>query len=207
MARRRRVLDRRGAARPAHRRGRRGEGVRDDGLADRLGRSRRRAVSAAMRALQSHTTSNAAAVSQHAALAALSDTRAAEPAIEAMVAEFRARRNAVVAEMRTAPAARVRVPWRARSICSRDRDPRARRRRRRVRRGAAGEARDRDRAGRGILHAGLGAALVRCAAGAGDRWSAGNDRTIRLATRTGVKAFGTAACERPSRDGRASPRW
>jgi aspartate aminotransferase len=60
-----------------------------------------------MTAFQSHTTSNAAAVSQHAALAALSDRAQAEPAIESMVAEFRARRDAVVAEMKTEP----RIPY------------------------------------------------------------------------------------------------
>jgi len=62
-----------------------------------------KAVSAAMGALQSHTTSNAAAVSQHAALAALTDTTAAETAIATMVAEFQARRDAVVREARVAP--------------------------------------------------------------------------------------------------------
>ena len=40
-----------------------------------------RAVAAAMTALQSHMTSNAAAMSQHAALAALTDTARAERAI------------------------------------------------------------------------------------------------------------------------------
>jgi aspartate aminotransferase len=59
-----------------------------------------RAVAAAMGALQSHTTSNAAAVSQHAALAALTDRAAAEPAILSMVDQFRARRDAVVSELR-----------------------------------------------------------------------------------------------------------
>jgi len=62
-----------------------------------------RALAAAMTAFQSHTTSNAAAVSQHAALAALSDRAAAEAAIASMVAEFRARRDAVVAEMAAEP--------------------------------------------------------------------------------------------------------
>ena len=62
-----------------------------------------RAVSAAMGALQSHTTSNAAAMSQHAALAALTDTAAAEAAIATMVAEFQARRDAVVREVRAMP--------------------------------------------------------------------------------------------------------
>jgi aspartate aminotransferase len=62
-----------------------------------------RAVSAAMVALQSHTTSNAAAVSQHAALEALTNVAEAEKAITLMVAEFQARRDAVVKEARVAP--------------------------------------------------------------------------------------------------------
>jgi len=62
-----------------------------------------RAVSAAMGAFQSHTTSNAAAVSQHAALEALTNVDAAEKAIASMVAEFQARRDAVVKEARVAP--------------------------------------------------------------------------------------------------------
>jgi aspartate aminotransferase len=62
-----------------------------------------RALAAAMTAFQSHTTSNAAAVSQHAALAALSDRAHAEPAIAAMVAEFHARRDALIAELATEP--------------------------------------------------------------------------------------------------------
>jgi aspartate aminotransferase len=56
-----------------------------------------RPVSHAMAALQSHTTSNPAAVSQHAALAALTDVAQAEPAIVGMVAQFRARRDAAIA--------------------------------------------------------------------------------------------------------------
>lgn len=62
-----------------------------------------KAVSAAMGALQSHTTSNAASVSQHAAVEALANTDAAEKAITHMVAEFQARRDAVVSEARKAP--------------------------------------------------------------------------------------------------------
>ncbi len=62
-----------------------------------------RAVSATMRRFQSHTTSNAAAVSQHAALEALTNVDAAEKAITSMVAEFQARRDAVVKEARVAP--------------------------------------------------------------------------------------------------------
>ena len=62
-----------------------------------------RAVSVAMGALQSHTTSNAAAPSQHAALEALTNVDAAEKAIAPMVAEFQARRDAIVKEMSAAP--------------------------------------------------------------------------------------------------------
>jgi len=62
-----------------------------------------REVSATMGAFQSHTTSNAAAVSQHAALEALTNVDAAEKAIALMVAEFQARRDAVVKEARVAP--------------------------------------------------------------------------------------------------------
>ncbi|HEY9480358.1 MAG TPA: pyridoxal phosphate-dependent aminotransferase [Gemmatimonadaceae bacterium] len=62
-----------------------------------------RAVSRAMTALQSHTTSNAAAVSQHAALAALADHDAAEKAIAGMVSEFHARRDALLAELAAEP--------------------------------------------------------------------------------------------------------
>ncbi len=56
-----------------------------------------RSVAAAMTALQSHTTSNPAAVSQHAALAALTDVAAADASIADMVREFRARRDAAMA--------------------------------------------------------------------------------------------------------------
>ena len=69
-----------------------------------------RAVSAAMGALQSHTTSNAAAVSQHAALEALTNVDAAEKAIAHMVSEFQARRDAVVTEARMAPGLRFVYP-------------------------------------------------------------------------------------------------
>ena len=62
-----------------------------------------RTLAAAMTAFQSHTTSNAAAGSQHAALAALTERAPAEAAITAMVAEFRARRDAVVAELAKEP--------------------------------------------------------------------------------------------------------
>ncbi|HZS62404.1 MAG TPA: pyridoxal phosphate-dependent aminotransferase [Gemmatimonadaceae bacterium] len=56
-----------------------------------------RPVAAAMNALQSHTTSNPATPSQYAALAALTDTAAADAAIERMVATFRERRDAAMA--------------------------------------------------------------------------------------------------------------
>jgi len=62
-----------------------------------------RAVAKTMTALQSHTTSNAAAVSQHAALAALSEHDAADAEVARMVAEFRARRDAVLREVRQEP--------------------------------------------------------------------------------------------------------
>jgi aspartate aminotransferase len=67
-----------------------------------------RAVAAAMTALQSHTTSNAAAVSQHATLAALTETALAESAITGMVAKFRERRDAAVAVLSAAGARHVR---------------------------------------------------------------------------------------------------
>jgi aspartate aminotransferase len=60
------------------------------------------AVARVMAAFQSHTTSNAATVSQHAALAALTCRDHADRAISAMVAEFRRRRDAVSALLRSA---------------------------------------------------------------------------------------------------------
>src|SRR5690606_32598657 len=57
-------------------------------------------VAKAMTALQSHTTSNAATVSQHAALAALTLGEPVEQAVRAMVAEFRARRDAALPVLR-----------------------------------------------------------------------------------------------------------
>ena len=69
-----------------------------------------RAVASAMGALQSHTTSNPAAVSQHAALAALTEHAAAEGAIAAMVAEFRRRRDAAVALLAEEPRIRYVYP-------------------------------------------------------------------------------------------------
>jgi aspartate aminotransferase len=53
-------------------------------------------VAKAMTALQSHTTSNATTVAQHAALAALTLGEPVERAVREMVAEFRARRDAAL---------------------------------------------------------------------------------------------------------------
>lgn len=64
----------------------------------------------AMAAFQSHTTSNAAAVSQHAALAALSDVASADAAIGAMVAQFRRRRDAALKILREEPRLTVLAP-------------------------------------------------------------------------------------------------
>jgi aspartate aminotransferase len=62
-----------------------------------------RAVASAMGALQSHTTSNAAAVSQHATLAALTGGEEAERAIAHMVTKFAERRAAIVEVLAGAP--------------------------------------------------------------------------------------------------------
>lgn len=62
-----------------------------------------RALSQAMTALQSHTTSNAATVSQYAALAALTRKAEADAAVHAMVSEFRARRDAARAILSVIP--------------------------------------------------------------------------------------------------------
>jgi aspartate aminotransferase len=62
------------------------------------------AVARSICALQSHTTSNASAVSQHAALCALSARDQAEAAIATMVGEFRRRRDAAVSMLRAAGA-------------------------------------------------------------------------------------------------------
>jgi aspartate aminotransferase len=61
-----------------------------------------REVSRAMAALQSHTTSNAATISQHAALAALSSPDDAASAVRAMVSELRRRRDAALSLLRVA---------------------------------------------------------------------------------------------------------
>ncbi len=67
-------------------------------------------LAAAMTAFQSHTTSNAATVSQHAALAALSMRTEADAAVTSMVAQFEARRDAALAILRTEPRIHVLDP-------------------------------------------------------------------------------------------------
>ena len=62
------------------------------------------AVSRAMTAFQSHTTSNPASISQYAALAAISRRAEAEAAITHMVGEFKRRRDAVLATLTAFPA-------------------------------------------------------------------------------------------------------
>jgi aspartate aminotransferase len=57
-------------------------------------------LSRSMAALQSHTTSNAGTLAQHAALAALSDSKEARHAIDGMVAEFKRRRDAALELLR-----------------------------------------------------------------------------------------------------------
>ena len=59
-----------------------------------------RHVTKVMGALQSHTTSNPATLSQHAALAALSNRAAARETVAAMVAELRRRRDAALTLLR-----------------------------------------------------------------------------------------------------------
>ena len=61
------------------------------------------AVSKAMTAFQSHATSNAAAVSQHAAVAALTQREASDAAVTHMVGEFHRRRDAVLLALRAFP--------------------------------------------------------------------------------------------------------
>lgn len=64
------------------------------------------AVSKAMTAFQGHTTSNASSVSQYAALAAIGRRAEADQAVEAMVAAFRQRRDAVVQALAAFPSVR-----------------------------------------------------------------------------------------------------
>ncbi|MBX3174659.1 MAG: pyridoxal phosphate-dependent aminotransferase [Gemmatimonadaceae bacterium] len=68
------------------------------------------AVSKAMTALQSHTTSNAATVSQHAALAALTLGAPVDDAVAAMVREFKARRDAALPILQASRALTVLPP-------------------------------------------------------------------------------------------------
>lgn len=67
-------------------------------------------VAQAMTALQSHTTSNAAAVSQHAALAALTIGASVDDAVRAMIDEFRARRDAALPILKASRALTVLPP-------------------------------------------------------------------------------------------------
>ena len=69
-----------------------------------------RELASAMTAFQSHTTSNAAAPSQHAALAALTNREAADASVATMVTEFRRRRDAVLAVVRAEPALEIVEP-------------------------------------------------------------------------------------------------
>jgi aspartate aminotransferase len=68
------------------------------------------AVAKAMTAFQSHTTSNAATVSQHAALAALTLGEPVERTVRDMVAEFRARRDAAMPILAASPKLTVLPP-------------------------------------------------------------------------------------------------
>jgi aspartate aminotransferase len=61
-----------------------------------------RPLARAMTAVQSHTTSNTATLSQHAALAALADAEKERSAVATMVAEFRNRRDQALALLRAA---------------------------------------------------------------------------------------------------------
>ena len=63
-----------------------------------------------MSAFQSHTTSNPATVSQYAAVTALTQRAEADRSITAMVAEFKARRDAALAVLATDPKIRVVQP-------------------------------------------------------------------------------------------------
>jgi aspartate aminotransferase len=67
-------------------------------------------VAQAMTALQSHTTSNAATVSQHAALAALTLGAPVDDAVRAMVKEFKARRDEALPILKASRALTVLPP-------------------------------------------------------------------------------------------------
>jgi aspartate aminotransferase len=60
------------------------------------------ALARSMAALQSHTTSNATTISQHAALSALSDTDAYQSALSEMMRELRRRRDGALSVLRDA---------------------------------------------------------------------------------------------------------
>jgi aspartate aminotransferase len=60
-----------------------------------------------MTALQSHTTHNAATVSQHATLAALTRREESDEAVAAMVAAFRERRDAALEVLRGVPGLQI----------------------------------------------------------------------------------------------------
>ncbi|WP_337169471.1 pyridoxal phosphate-dependent aminotransferase [Gemmatimonas aurantiaca] len=64
------------------------------------------AVSKAMTAFQSHTTSNPSSISQYATLAALARRDEADAAVNTMVQAFRERRDAVVSALRAFPSVR-----------------------------------------------------------------------------------------------------
>jgi aspartate aminotransferase len=67
-------------------------------------------VARTMTALQSHTTSNATTVAQHAALAALRQREESERAIAAMIGEYRRRRDAALAILRRVDGLRLVEP-------------------------------------------------------------------------------------------------
>lgn len=68
------------------------------------------AVTKAMSALQSHTTSNATTMAQHATVTALTERAQADAAVEHMVTEYRRRRDAALAILRQQPELRFVQP-------------------------------------------------------------------------------------------------
>jgi aspartate aminotransferase len=69
-----------------------------------------RAVIEAMSSYQSHSTSNASSISQHAALAALTDPERTDAEVAGMLAEYERRRAAVVAGLASLPGVRCLLP-------------------------------------------------------------------------------------------------
>jgi len=69
-----------------------------------------RAVIEAMSSYQSHSTSNASSISQHAALAALTDPERTDAEVAGMLAEYDRRRAAVVAGLARIPGVRCLLP-------------------------------------------------------------------------------------------------